>query len=225
MGKEMLRKIPARKIGMTSAFDSAGTTVPVTLVQPMMLVITEIKRPATHGYSAVQVAYGETTAKHVNKPLRGILTKAGVERPLRAFYECRLPEEELAEFQIGQELDPVDVLKTWDLVKVVGTSKGKGFAGSVKRHHFAGQCRTHGDPDNRRSMSNGATDAARVFKGSRRAGRMGNERVSLRGVTVFEYDPSLNLLALTGGVPGPPGGLVYISLITERAPEETMEEA
>lgn len=204
---------------MTSAFDGAGTTVPVTLLQPFKVVVTEIKRPERHGYAAVQVAYGETLPKRINKPHAGILHKAGVEGALAHLYEFRVDPAELDQYSIGQLLDPAHEIKGWDQVKVTGTSKGKGFAGAVKRHHFAGQQRTHGDPDNRRSMSNGATDAARVFRGSRRAGRMGNETVSVRG-TVFEYDHGLNLLALAGGVPGPNGATVFITLLSTRALEE-----
>jgi large subunit ribosomal protein L3 len=215
----MIKKVPAEKIGMTSAFDGAGTTVPVTLIRPLPVVITEIKRPETHGYSAIQVAYGETHPKHLNKPQKGVLIKAGVEETLAHSYEYRMSPEELSEYQIGQWLKPTEYISGWDQVKITGTSKGKGFAGAMKRHHFHGQCRTHGDPDNRRSMSNGATDAARVFKGSRRAGRMGNKQVSQHS-TVFEYDHGLNILALAGGVPGPNGATVFVTLLASRAPEE-----
>jgi len=216
----MIKKIPAIKIGMTSSFDDTGSTVPVTLVQPFTCVITEIKRPEKHGYSAVQVAYKEALPKRVNKPLQGVLKHAGIEQVFSAFFEIRMTPEELSEIQVGQVLDPHEILKNWDQVKVVGTSKGKGFAGAVKRHHFAGQQRTHGDPDNRRPQSGNATDPARVFKGSRRPGRMGNERVTQKGLTVFEYDPALNLLALSGSVPGANGSLVFVTFVSESAPEE-----
>jgi len=215
----MLKILPAKKIGMTSAFDGAGTTVPVTLLRPLQTVVTEIKRPERHGYAAIQVAYGETLPKRINKPHAGILRKAGVDDALAYFFEFRVDEAELADYSIGQVLDPTKLISGWDQIKVTGTSKGKGFAGAMKRHHFKGQMRTHGEPDNRRSMSNGATDAARVFRGSRRAGRMGNETVSVRG-TVFEYDHGLNLLAVAGGVPGPNGATVFITLLSTRALEE-----
>lgn len=222
----MLKKIPATKVGMTSAFDGAGTTVPVTLLKLYPVIVTEIKRPEKHGYAAIQVAYGEVLPKRINKPHKGVLTKAGIDQPLAKLYEFRVSAEELADYQVGQVLNPHEFVRGWDQVKISGTSKGKGFAGAVKRYHFRGQQRTHGDPDNRRSMSNGATDAARVFKGSRRAGRMGNEKVTVHN-TVFEFDTDLDLLAVAGGVPGPNGGTLFITLLTTRALEEyeTEQEA
>lgn len=220
----MINRMPAKKIGMTSAFDGAGTTLPVTLLQPFSVVVTEIKREATHGYSAVQLAYEETLPKRLNKPHKGVLAKAGVDKPLRRLYESRVEAVQLEGLELGQELQPLDVIANWAYVKITGTSKGKGFAGVVKRYGFAGQCRTHGDPDNRRPMSNNATDPARVFKGSRRPGRMGNKTVAVKGVTVFEYDAELNLIAVTGSVPGPNGSTVYLTLEGERSPEEEGKE-
>jgi large subunit ribosomal protein L3 len=216
----MIKRIPAKKIGMTSAFDGAGTTVPVTLVQPLPVVVTEIKRPEKHGYAAVQVAYGETSSKRVNKPLRGVLAKAGVKGARRHFYESRVAPEDLEQLTLGQEIEPAELVERWGWVKVTARTKGKGFAGAVKRWGFKGQCRTHGDPDNRRPMSNNATDPARVFKGSRRPGRMGGRQVTISHVTVFDYDRELNLLALTGSVPGPPGATVFVSVTGEREPRE-----
>jgi large subunit ribosomal protein L3 len=215
----MIKKIPAEKIGMTSAFDGEGTTIPVTLMRLLPVVVTEIKRPETHGYAAIQVAFGETHPKRLNKPQRGLLQKAGVEQALAHSYEFRTSADDLTEYQLGQWLKPDAYCVGWDQVKITGTSKGKGFAGAVKRYHFRGQQRTHGDPDNRRPMSNGATDAARVFRGSRRPGRMGNEQVSQHN-TVFEYDHGLNILALAGGVPGPNGATVFLTLLGTRALEE-----
>lgn len=204
---------------MTSAFDGAGTTLPVTLVQPFDVVVTEIKRPETHGYAAVQLAFSQTLPKRVNKPQRGVLNRAGVKDAYKYFYESRVDPAQLDEYEVGKSYTAGDFLKTWNQVKVTGTSKGKGFTGVVKRWGFAGQQRTHGDPDNRRPMSNNATDPARVFKGSRRPGRMGNKKVTLKGVSVFEYDAELNLLALAGSVPGPNGGTLFVTLVDERQPE------
>jgi len=214
----MINRLPAIKIGMTNAFDGAGTTLPVTLLQPYAVVVTEIKRQETHGYSAVQLAFEETLVKRLNKPHLGVLQKAGVNKPLRRMYESPIGDNALAEVQLGQEFAPQEIMPQWGQVKVTGKSKGKGFAGAVKRWGFAGQCRTHGDPDNRRPMSNNATDPARVFKGSRRPGRMGNKQVAIRGVPIFDYDPELNILAVTGSVPGPNGGLVFLDLEVERVP-------
>ncbi|MBN2083051.1 50S ribosomal protein L3 [bacterium] len=207
---------------MTSAFDGAGTTVPVTLLQPLEVVVTEIKRPETHGYCAVQVAYEKVADKKLNKPLKGILAKAGVTEAYRKFYESRVEPADLEGMELGQKIAAQDTVKNWDEIKITGTSKGKGFAGAMKRWGFAGQTRTHGDPDNRRPMSNNATDPARVFKGSRRPGRMGNQTVSIKGATVFEYDAELDLVAVTGSVPGPNGATVFITMRTERA-EQVVE--
>ncbi|MDQ3024610.1 MAG: 50S ribosomal protein L3 [bacterium] len=220
----MIRKIPAKKIGMTSAFDDNGRTVPVTLVQPMRVVVTEIRRPETHGYSAVQLAYSETTAKHIRKPHQGILNKAGTDQLLRHLYETRQDARDFSGLEVGQLITPESVAN-WAEVRVSGTSKGKGFAGAVKRWGFAGQARTHGDPDNRRPQSNGATDPARVFKGSRRPGRMGNEKVSVKGLMVQSYNADLNLLAIKGSVPGPNGGLVWVTVTAEGAPKAQEQEA
>ena len=212
----MIKKIPARKIGMTSVFDGSGTTVPVTLVQPFDCIVTEIKRPEKHGYSALQIAYMDTRAKKINKPHKGVLDKAGVDTPLKYFYEVRLEESELGNFELGQKICPAEFLTDWDQVRITATSKGKGFAGAMKRWGFAGQCSSHGDPDNRRPQSAGATDAARVFKGKKAPGRMGNRQITVKGSTVFDFDKKLNLLALTGSVPGPNGGLLFVGLTAER---------
>jgi large subunit ribosomal protein L3 len=214
----MIKKLPVKKIGMTSAFDGAGTTVPVTLVQPFDVVVLAVKRQETHGYSAVKCAYGETHEKKLNKPHKGELTKAGVEKSLRHFYESRVEASDLEGITLGAEIDPREMLGSWGHVKVTAACKGKGFAGAMKRWNFKGQCRTHGDPDNRKPQSNNATDPARVFKGSKRPGRMGTSRITIPHATVFEYDPELNLLALTGSVPGPNGGTAFLTLISEREP-------
>ena len=149
----MIKKIPVKKIGMTSAFDGSGTTLPVTLMQPLPVVVTQIKRQETDGYSAVQVAFRETLEKRINKPTKGVLDKAGTDKILSKFYEIRCSPEELEGIEVGKEYNPADFVARWDQVTVTGTSKGKGFAGAMKRHGFAGQQRTHGDPDNRRPQS------------------------------------------------------------------------
>jgi len=220
----MIKKLPAKKIGMTSAFDDNGRTVPVTLVQPLAVVVTEIRRPETHGYSAVQLAYGETTAKHIRKPRAGVLRKAGTDLNLRSSYETRQEAGDFDGIEVGQQIAP-EAVANWAEVRVSGTSKGKGFAGAMKRWGFRGQARTHGDPDNRRPMSNNATDPARVFKGSRRPGRMGNEKVSIKGLKVQSYNANLNLLAIKGSVPGPTGGLVWVTVTAESVAQSEGQEA
>ena len=212
----MIEKLPAKKIGMTSAFDGAGTTVPITLVQPFSVVVTAIKRPETHGYSAVQLGYLQVSPNRLTKPQRGQLDKAGIEESVRYLYESPVDEDALVDIQVGQHISPADIVVQWGYVMITGISKGKGFAGAMKRWGFKGQCRTHGDPDNRRPMSNNATDPARVFKGSKRPGRMGNKTTTIKGVTVFEYDRELNLIALTGSVPGHNGSTVFLQLQSTR---------
>lgn len=216
----MIKSIPARKIGMTSAFDGAGTTVPITICRPLECIITEIKRPEKHGYAAVQVAYHKSNKKHINKPHQGVLDKAGAKKPFRYFYEIRVDPAELDDYEIGKPLYPMEFVPNWDQITITGTSKGKGFAGAMKRWGFAGQMRTHGDPDNRRPMSNNATDPARVFKGSKRPGRLGNNRVTIKGSTIFDCDQDLRLLAVSGSVPGPNGSIIFLNMVTERAPVE-----
>jgi large subunit ribosomal protein L3 len=212
----MIKKIPVQKVGMSTFMDEGGLATPVTLVKPFAVTVTEIRRPEKNGYSAVQLAYGETLQKRVNKPKMGVLKKAGTDKVLRSFYESRQDAADFADITLGQEINPADAFTNWGTVQVTGISKGKGFAGAVKRWGFAGQQRTHGDPDNRRSMSNGATDPARVFPGQRRAGHMGAEKVSVSGIQVKAYNADLNLLALKGSIPGPNGGVLYVTLQSEK---------
>lgn len=219
----MIPTIKGEKLGMTSVFDGAGTTLAVTLVRPYPAVVTQIKTPERDGYSALQLAYGETSPKHVNRPTRGVFNRAGVGKSYARFYEVRVPEGELNDFKLGQEITPAEFLLGWAEVDVGGTSKGKGFAGGVKRWGFRGQCRSHGDPDNRRPQSSGATDPARVFKGARRPGQMGNAKASVKSCAVFEYYRALNVLVIQGSVPGPTGAELTITVTKEFTPEELAE--
>jgi large subunit ribosomal protein L3 len=219
----MIPTIKGEKLGMTSVFDGAGTTLAVTLVRPYPAVVTQIKTPERDGYSALQLAYGETAPKHVNRPVRGIFDRAGVGKSYARFYEIRLPEGELNEFKLGQEITPAEFLLGWAEIDVGGNSKGKGFAGGVKRWGFRGQCRSHGDPDNRRPQSSGATDPARVFKGARRPGQMGNAKITVKHCVVFEYYRALNVLVIQGSVPGPTGAELTLTVTREFTPEELAE--
>jgi len=219
----MIPTIKGEKLGMTSVFDGAGTTLAVTLVRPYPAVVTQIKTPERDGYSALQLAYGETSPKHVNRPARGIFSRAGVGESYARFYEVRVPEEKLNDFKLGQKIAPAEFLLGWAEVSVGGISKGKGFAGGVKRWGFRGQCRSHGDPDNRRPQSSGGTDPARVFKGARRPGQMGNALAAVKSCTVFEYYRALNVLVIQGSVPGPTGAELTITVTKEFTPEELTE--
>jgi len=202
----MLNGILGKKLGMTQIFDERGTLVPVTVVEAGPCVITQVKTVEKDGYEGVQVAFGDIKEKRVNKPLKGHFAKAGA-APKRHLHE--FDAEDLSQVSVGQEIK-ADIFKAGDLVKVTGTSKGKGFAGAVKRYHFHGGDMTHGSMIHRKPQSGGATDAARTFKGVRRPGRMGNEQVTQRGLTIYRVDAFRNLLLIEGALPGANGGLVII---------------
>ena len=203
----MVNSILGRKVGMTQVFAEDGTIVPVTVVEAGPVVVTQVRSTEKEGYNAVQVGYGEITSKHVNKPLAGHYTKAGVS-PRKYLREFRV--DDISDIAMGQEFH-VDLFKVGDKVSVIGTSKGKGFAGAVKRYHFHGGDMTHGSMIHRKPQSGGATDAARTFKGVRRPGRMGGETVTTQGLKIVRVDAEKNLLLIKGAIPGANGGLVEIT--------------
>lgn len=203
----MIQSILGRKVGMTQVFAEDGTVVPVTVVEAGPLVVTQVRSLAKEGYNAVQVGFGDLPERKANKPTRGHFAKAGVS-PKRYLREFRV--DNVDDVKVGQEIN-VEIFKPGDKVAVTGTSKGKGFAGVVKRWHFHGADMTHGSMIHRKPQSGGATDAARVFKGVKRPGRMGGETVTTRGLRVVRVDPEKNLLLIKGAVPGANGGLVTIS--------------
>lgn len=211
----MLNTIPAKKLGMTSVFDGAGTTMPATVMEPFDLYVVQKKTVAKDGYFAVVLAFQETTPKHLNKPKKGQLAKAGIEENLRNLFEVKVTEEQLSTFTLGQQLKPEEFLPYWGEATTIAISKGKGFQGVMKRHNFKGVKMTHGHTIHRKPASGGATDPARQLKGSRRPGRMGNERVTIKNLTVFEYNRLHNILVLQGTVPGPKGGLVWVKRTKE----------
>lgn len=203
----MVNSIVGKKVGMTQVFNEDGSVVPVTVIEAGPAVVTQIRTEKTDGYTAVQVGFGDISEKRLNKPAAGHLKKAGV-APKRYLREFRT--DDVGDMQLGQEVK-VDVFAVGDKVSVTGTSKGKGFAGAVKRWHFHGGDMTHGSMVHRKPQSGGATDAARTFKGVKRPGRMGGERVTTQGLTVVRADTDKNLLLIKGAVPGANGGLVIIS--------------
>jgi len=203
----MIKSILGRKVGMTQVFAEGGIVVPVTVVEAGPIVVTQVRSKEKEGYNAVQVGFGEVSPKRVNKPIAGQFAKAGV-APKRYLREFRV--EEIGDLQVGQEIK-VDIFQPGDKVSVTGVSKGKGFAGAVKRWHFHGGPMSHGSMVHRKPQSGGATDAARTFKGSRRPGRMGGETVTTRGLRIVRVDPEKNLLLVKGAVPGANGGLVMVS--------------
>ena len=192
---------------MTQVFDEFGKVVPVTVIEAGPCVITQIKTLAADGYECIQVAFADIKESKVTSPLKGHFKKAGV--PAKRYLR-EVSVDSLSEVSIGQEIR-ADVYSAGDLVKVTGITKGKGFAGAMKRYHFRGGDATHGSTVKRKPQSGGATDAARTFKGSRRPGRMGGKQETQRGLTVFRVDAFRNLILIKGAVPGATGGLVMVT--------------
>jgi len=203
-----VKGILGRKIGMTQVFDENGHAVPVTVVEAGPCRIAQLKSPETDGYWALQLAFGEP--RRTTKPLEGHFRKANVE-PFRHLVELRLDERDPGEYQVGDELK-ADVFEAGELVDVIGVSKGKGFAGGMKRHNFKGLGASHGTQAKHRSPGSigACATPARVFKGTRMAGQMGNVRVTTLNLKVIQADPERNLLLLRGAVPGPRGGLIMV---------------
>ena len=196
------------KLGMTQVFDENNRVVPVTVVQAGPNVVTQVRTPETDGYVAVQLAYGAVDPRRVNKPRTGHFAKAGV-TPRRHLVELRTSDA--GEYEVGQEIT-ADVFEPGALVDVVGTSKGKGTAGVMKRHGFKGLGASHGTQRKHRSPGSigGCATPGRVFKGLRMAGRMGNARVTTQNLTVHRVDADNGLLLIKGAVPGPRGGLLLV---------------
>jgi len=203
-----VQAILGKKIGMTQIFDETGRAIPVSVVEAGPCVVTQVKTPEKDGYVAVQVGFGEVSPKRVNKPLKGHFKKGNVS-PMR--YLREVPVTDLSGLSVGSEIRVADVFKTGDKVKITGTSKGRGFRGVVKRHHFHGGPQSHGSMIHRKPQSSGATDAARTFKGVKKPGHMGAERVTQKGLTIVRVDAERNLLLVRGAVPGANGGLLYIA--------------
>jgi len=196
------------KLGMTQVWNDQGKLVPVTVIQVSPNVVTQIRTPEVDGYSAVQIAAGPIDPRKVNKPSAGHFDKAGV-TPRRHLTELRTADA--AEYSLGQELS-VDVFEAGAKVDVVGTSKGKGFAGVMKRHNFKGVSASHGSHRNHRKPGSiGASSTpSRVFKGMRMAGRMGGDRTTVLNLQVQAVDAEKGLLLVKGAVPGARGRLVFV---------------
>lgn len=196
------------KLGMTQVWDSAGRLVPVTVVQVGTNVVTQVRTPETDGYAAVQLAYGQIDPRKVTQPLKGHFAKAGV-TPRRHVAEIRIPD--VASYSLGQEIG-ADSFVAGARVDVIGTTKGKGTAGVMKRHGFSGVGASHGAHRNHRKPGSigGASTPSRVFKGLRMAGRMGNARQTTQNLRIHAVDIEKGLLLVTGAVPGPKGGIVVV---------------
>jgi large subunit ribosomal protein L3 len=200
--------IIGRKLGMTQIFAEDGKRVTVTVIEAGPCPVTQVKTPASDGYSAVQLAFGATTPKHVSKPEIGHLQKSGA-APHRHLVE--FPMDELGgEVAVG-DVVTVESFSSGQYVRVTGTSKGKGYAGTIKRHNFKRGPVTHGSHNVRAPGSIGAAAyPARVMKGVRMSGRMGGDRVTQRGLQIIDRDPERNLLLVQGSVPGGVNGIVIV---------------
>jgi len=203
--------IIGRKVGMTRIFDDLGSDYPVTIVEAGPCEITQIKSIKNEGYSSIQMGYLEKEIRHTNKPEKGHFAKAGAsaKKILKEF-----TFDGLENIELGQKVT-ADIFETGDFVVVSGASKGKGFAGHMKRHGFSGGRRSHGKNSvMRKSGSIGAgSDPSRVWPGTRMAGRMGNENVTVKNLEVTRVEKDKNLVFIKGAVPGSKNGIVFISKI------------
>ncbi|MBV8995131.1 MAG: 50S ribosomal protein L3 [Pseudonocardiales bacterium] len=203
-----VRGILGTKLGMTQVFDENNRIVPVTVVAAGPCLVTRVRTPEKDGYPAVQLAYGAIDPRKVTKPVAGHYAAAGI-TPRRHLVELRTADA--ANYEVGQELT-AEVFDAGAVVDVVGTSKGKGTAGVMKRHGFGGLGASHGTQRKHRSPGSigGCATPSRVFKGTRMAGRMGHVRVTTQNLTVHRVDAQAGLLLIKGALPGPKGGLVLV---------------
>jgi large subunit ribosomal protein L3 len=203
-----VRGLLGEKLGMTQVWDENNRLVPVTVVKAGPCVVTQVRGPEVDGYAAVQIAFGAIDPRKVTKPLAGHFAKAGV-TPRRHLVELRTADA--GDYSLGQELN-VETFAPGQQVDVIGTSKGKGTAGVMKRHGFKGLSATHGTQRKHRSPGSigACATPGRVFKGLRMAGRLGNVRTTTQNVLVHAVDPAAGLVLLKGAVPGPRGGIVLI---------------
>jgi large subunit ribosomal protein L3 len=202
--------IIGKKIGMTSIFDEAGKSVACTVIEAGPCVVTQVKTPDVDGYSALQVGFGEAKVKNTTQPMAGHFRKAGA-TPKRKVLEFR--DFNAAEKQLGEAIRVEELFKEGDIVHAIGTSKGKGFQGVVKRHGFHGVGgRTHGQHNRERAPGSigSASYPSKVFKGMRMAGRMGNDRVKIQNLRVVKVFPDQNLILVKGAVPGHKGSVIII---------------
>jgi large subunit ribosomal protein L3 len=205
------------KLGMTQTWDDNNRIVPVTVVAAATNVVTQVRTPATDGYNAIQVGFGEIDGAKVTKPTAGHFEKAGV-TARRHLVEIRTADA--SAYSVGQELSP-ELFAVGDEVDVTGTSKGKGFAGTMKRHGFSGVGASHGAHRNHRKPGSigACATPGRVFKGTRMSGRMGTDTVTTQNVTVHAVDVEKGLILLKGAVPGPKGGLVVVRSAAKKTQE------
>ena len=204
----MKKAIIGKKLGMTQLFDQNGNVVPVTVIEAGPCSVAQKKTVENDGYDAVQIGFGEMKASKVNKPMKGHFAKNDV-APKKVLREFRL--EDTASVNVG-DIVKADIFAEGDAVDVRGTSKGKGYAGTIKRWNFGRLKETHGTgPVHRHGGSLGACSSpSRVFKGKKMAGHLGNERVTVQNLSVVKVDAEKNIIAVKGAVPGPKGGIVVL---------------
>jgi large subunit ribosomal protein L3 len=216
--EKTIKGVLGSKLGMTQIWDENNRVVPVTVVKVGPCVVTQVRTPETDGYNAVQLGFGAIDPRKVNKPMTGHFAKAGV-TPRRHLVELRTADA--SEYTVGQEIGP-DVFEVGQSVDVVGTTKGKGFAGVMKRHGFGGLRASHGVQRKHRSPGSigGCATPGRVFKGLRMAGRMGGDRQTTQNLKIAGVDTEKGLLLIKGAVPGPKGGLVMVTTAVKDAVKE-----
>ena len=210
----MQKALIGKKIGMTQIFDEKGNVIPVTVVEAGPCTVVMKKTMENDGYEAVQLGFGDVKVQRVNKPMMGHFKKADV-APKKTLKEFKI---DIASVNVGDTLK-ADIFATGEKVDVIGTSKGKGTAGSIKRWNFSRLKETHGTgPVARHAGSLGAcSDPSRVFKGKKLAGHLGCERVTIQNLDVVKVDAENNLLAIKGAIPGPKGGIVVIRDAVKKA--------
>ncbi|GAA1471847.1 50S ribosomal protein L3 [Corynebacterium felinum] len=208
MSENEIKGILGTKLGMTQIFDEDNRVVPVTVVEAGPCVVTQIRTEETDGYNAIQIAYGDIDPRKVNKPGTGHFNKAGV-TPRRHVAEIRM--DDVSGYELGQEVTAA-IFEGVTFVDVTGTSKGKGYAGGMKRHGFAGQGASHGNQAAHRRVGGigACATPGRIFKGKRMAGRMGSDRVTTQNLKVQKIDADANLILIKGAIPGNRGGIVTV---------------
>ncbi|OIS17586.1 50S ribosomal protein L3 [Corynebacterium diphtheriae] len=208
MSETEIKGILGTKLGMTQIFDEDNRVIPVTVVEAGPCVVTQIRTVETDGYNAIQIAYGEIDPRKANKPAAGHFKKAGV-TPRRHVAEIRM--DDVSGYELGQDMT-VEIFEGINFVDVTGTTKGKGYAGAMKRHGFAGQGAAHGNQAAHRRVGGigACATPGRVFKGTRMAGRMGSDRVTTQNLKVQKIDADANLILIKGAIPGVRGGIVTV---------------
>lgn len=202
--------IIGRKIGMTRIFKENGTSTPVSVIQATPNRVSQIKTEQTDGYQAIQITCGSKRSKLINKPTAGQLAKAGIESG-RGFWEFRLNNNEGKDIDLGSEIK-VDIFEQGQKVDITGTTKGKGFAGVIKRHHFKTQDATHGNSLSHRAAGSIGQNQTpgRVFKGKKMAGHLGNVRRTVQNLEIARIDLEKDLLLIKGAIPGAPGSDIVV---------------